>query len=377
MSQPGNSREGLADSPHSADESGRGLREQLAVLREEARENSRILKLSQERELKLLQAESLIALFGEIADGLRESHDLEAVSLVLLDPQHEIRHLASAEGFRLEDHPGILFVDSLAGLAPQFATLYSAWLGPYIGSDHQLLFNDVRQLGSLAMLPLRRGKQLMGSLNFGSRDERRFTRHHATDFLDHLANVTAVCLENAINRARLVRSGLTDVLTGWNNRRYLQSRLIEELARAQRDRGWLACLLMDIDHFKRVNDSFGHLAGDQVLREIADRVEMEIRASDVAARYGGEEFALLLPDTRAENAVVLAERIRAAVGRKPVKLERGGDVSVTVSIGIAEIQPPPGTADFKSLGERLIAEADVQLYRAKSDGRDRVRWANL
>lgn len=351
----------------------RRLREQMAILREEARDNTEILKRSQTRELRLLQAESLVALFDEVIRGLGQSHGLEAVTLTLLDPQHEFRHLAIGEKFDPAATPQVMFVDSLAGLAPQFATLYRPWLGPYIGADHQLLFPGGHDLGSLAILPLRRQDHLMGSLNFGSADDRRFTRHHGTDFLDHLANVTAVCLENALNRARLVRSGLTDVLTGWNNRRYLQSRLVEELARAQRTKDWLSCLLMDIDYFKRVNDTYGHLAGDKVLREIADRVEMEVRSSDVAARYGGEEFALLLPETQAEDAVTLAERIRVAVARTPVVLDDGRSVDVTVSIGISAIMPRAGAMDLKSLGERLIAEADVQLYRAKSDGRDRVR----
>jgi diguanylate cyclase (GGDEF)-like protein len=353
-------------------ESEQTLREQLAVLRDEARTNSAILKISQNREIRLLQAPSLTALFVEMTDGLKDSHQLDAVSLVLLDPDHEMRHLAVAEGFKPEDRSDILFMDSLVSLAPQFSTLYRSWLGLYIGADHQLLFPGRDDLGSLAMMPLRRQDQLIGSLIFGSSDERRFTRHHGTDFLDHLSNVAAVCLENATNRARLVRSGLTDVLTGLRNRRYLQSRLTEELASAQRSGGSLACLLVDIDFFKRVNDSYGHLAGDHVLREIAQRIESEVRGSDVSARYGGEEFALLLPATRAVEAVVLAERIIAAVASEPICLEEGTGLSMTVSIGISDITPPQGTEDLKPLGERLIAETDVQLYRAKAEGRNRV-----
>jgi diguanylate cyclase (GGDEF)-like protein len=360
--------------PGKAEDENRHLREQLAVLRREAEENETILRKAQDRELRLLQAESLVALFDEIADGLRRSHGLDAVTLVLLDPDHEIRHLAVGEKFDPRMRPEIIFVDSLAALAPQFASLYRAWLWPFIGADHGLLFPDGGTLASLAILPIRRQDQLLGSLNLGSRDDRRFTRHHATDFLDHLANITAVCLENAINRARLVRSGITDVLTGWNNRRYLQSRLLEELARAHRTDASLACLMIDVDHFKQVNDAHGHLAGDLVLREIADRVEAEVRASDVAARYGGEEFALLLPDTRAGDAVILAERIRKAVAREPITLASGPRLPLTVSIGISAVRPAQTAADLKSLGEKLIAEADVQLYRAKSDGRNTVRW---
>jgi diguanylate cyclase (GGDEF)-like protein len=347
----------------------------IAIMQREAKDNHKIFKRAQQRELALLQAESLVALFDQIIDGLRDSHGLDAVSLVLVDPQHEVRHLAHSEKFSIENRPEVLFVDVVAGLAPQFATLYKPWLGPYIGADHQLLFPGRQGLASIAILPLRRQTHLLGALNFGSVDNHRFTRHHGTDFLDHLANVTAVCLENAINRARLVRSGLTDVLTGLSNRRYLQSRLTEELSRAQRAATTLTCVLVDVDHFKRVNDTHGHLAGDRVLREIADRIEMEVRASDVAARYGGEEFALLLPDTRAEDAIGLSERIRKSVASSPICFGPEQQVEITVSVGMASVRPDPGVTDLKSLGEKLIAEADVQLYRAKADGRDLVRWA--
>ena len=350
----------------------RRLREELAVLRDEAKQNSRILVQSQQRELELLQAESLAQLLEAVVQGLRASYGVEAMTLVFSDPQHEVRHLLISDNHPPEQFEGVHFVDGLAGMAPQFASFYRPWLGPFIGSDHQLLFPGREDLESIALLPLRRQQNLFGSLNFGSTEADRFTRHHGTEFLHHLANVVGVCLENAINRARLVRSGLTDVLTGWHNRRYLQTRLKEELARAQRGQAPLSCLLMDVDHFKRVNDRWGHPAGDRVLREIAERVELQVRASDVAARYGGEEFAMLLPNTPVGDAQGLAERIREAVADGPVVLDDGTEVPVTVSIGIASVVPDKGASDLKSLGERLIAEADVQLYRAKSDGRNRV-----
>src|SRR5690606_24722266 len=109
----------------------------------------------------------------------------------------------------------------------------------------------------------------------------------------------AFCLESSANRARLVRSGLTDVLTGWHNRRYLQTRLMEELARCRRDGTPLTCLMIDVDHFKPINDRYGHLAGDEALRQLAQCIDGEIRDSDVSARYGGEEFVILLPRTDA------------------------------------------------------------------------------
>ena len=150
------------------------------------------------------------------------------------------------------------------------------------------------------------------------------------------------------------------------------SYLDEELARARRDQTGIVCLMLDIDHFKRVNDTWGHAAGDAVLRELALRIESQVRASDVAARFGGEEFVVLLPNTEATSAKLLAERIRAAISRTPFDLPGGVSVTVTVSIGISEVLPGPENRDLKTLGDSLIARADVALYAAKSAGRDRV-----
>jgi diguanylate cyclase (GGDEF)-like protein len=161
-------------------------------------------------------------------------------------------------------------------------------------------------------------------------------------------------------------------LTGWNNRRYLAVRMNEELARARRDRSQLVCLMLDIDHFKRVNDTWGHAAGDAVLREFAQRIEAQVRASDVAARFGGEEFVVLMPTTSVAAARLLAERIRTAVAAEPVQMPNGEAVTITVSIGIASAQPLPNSNDLKTVGDSLLARADVALYRAKSEGRNRI-----
>jgi diguanylate cyclase (GGDEF)-like protein len=130
--------------------------------------------------------------------------------------------------------------------------------------------------------------------------------------------------------------------------------------------------MLDIDHFKRINDTWGHAAGDVVLRELAQRVESQVRASDVAARYGGEEFVILLPNTEVNAAARLADRVRAAIAASPVALPNGESVTITASIGIAEAAPDPDDKDLKTLGDSLIARADVALYAAKSAGRDRV-----
>ncbi|HEY4369938.1 MAG TPA: DUF484 family protein [Steroidobacteraceae bacterium] len=350
----------------------RELRGRIATLVEEGSVNERLLKRSQQRELELLKAENLAQLFEAICKGLLTSYGLESVTLLLWDPQHEIRHLLIADHMSVEDFPQVAFADSVVGMAPQFASFQKPWLGPYMGCDHQLLFPGVDGLRSVALIPLRRQDRLQGSLNFGSADEKRFSRHLGTDFLAHLGVIASFAIENTINRARLVRSGLTDFLTGWHNRRYLHARLKEELARAQRQSTNLTCLLIDLDRFKSINDQHGHLAGDMALREAAQRVDTHIRGSDAAARFGGDEFVVLAPGISPEQAAALAERIRQAVCGTPLEISPGLALNLSVSIGVAGIRPARNDGDLKAAAERLLADADAALYRAKQLGRNRV-----
>src|ERR1700686_4026585 len=349
------------------------LKKRLLEMTAEAANNETILKKTQGRELSLLRADSLAQLLHAMVDGLRESYSLDAISVVLLDPEHEIRHLLLASGERPDEFKQVFFVDSLVGLAPQLASLHKPWLGPFVGADHHLLFPGSSNLKSAALLPLPRKDRATGALCFGSRDPARFTRHHGTEFLAHLGAVAAVCLENAVNRTRLLRAGITDFLTGWNNRRYLQQRLQEELARAQRRAGSIACLMIDIDRFKSVNDGYGHLAGDNALKEVAQRVEAQIRSMDTAARFGGDELAILLPEATAAEAATLAERIREVIAAVPFALTAHIERSLTVSVGVAAVAPGRHETDMKAVADRLLADADAALYRAKALFRNRVQ----
>ncbi len=344
----------------------------FAALSDEFQRNMSILRRSYERELTLLNAEDIAALFRNMTKGLRESYGLDKVTVVLADPDHDLRHLLIAGGSEPDELPDLQLVEALTGLAPQYIALRRPWLGPYKASDHSLLFPGTLNMRSMAMIPLIHKGALLGSINFASADELRFTREHATDFFTHLGVIASFALENVVNRARLLRSGFTDVLTGWNNRRYLQVRLVEELARARREASSLVCLMLDIDHFKNVNDTFGHAAGDAVLRELAQRIESQVRVSDIAARYGGEEFVVLLPGTDIDSGTLLAERIRKVVSANPIEIGGGNSITITVSIGIASIAPIRDADDLKTTGESLLARADVALYSAKSSGRDRV-----
>jgi len=348
------------------------LRTRLRDLTEEVGRNDSLFRKTQERELELLRAGSLAQLLERLIHGLRESYQLDAVTLLLHDPQHDIRHLLSGDGFLVEELEGVYFVDALTTAAPQVANLERPWLGPFRVADHELLLPGIQRGGSLALIPLIRQEQLDGVLVFFSADPRRFTSDLASDFLAHLGVVSAICIENAVNRARLVRSGLTDFLTGFHNRRYLHARLREELGRAQRARQPVACLMIDVDHFKRINDQYGHLAGDAVLREVAQRIDAEMRVSDTGARFGGDEFAIVLPQGNVSDGERVAARVLDAVRSPPVPIGGHAVETVTLSIGVAAAAPDQATRDYKVVAERLIAEADAALYRAKSAGRNRV-----
>ena len=330
------------------------------------------IRCARQRELQLLRAPTFEALLEALTEGLRASYDLAYCSLVLCDPDHDIRHLLLANGTPAESFDNLIMVESLSGLAPQYIALSRPWQGPFAACDHQLICPAAADAKSMAMLPITFRGDRIGSINLCSSKAERFKPDETADDFEHLARIASLCLENAINRARLLRSGFTDALTGWHNRQYLKVRLSEELARARRDGTRLVCLMLDVDHFKRVGDSWGHAAGDVALREVAQRVDSQVRASDIAARYAGEQFVVLMPDTDVGAAQLLAERIRHALAETPIDLANGNAVSLTGSIGIAEVQLAPEANELKTAGDSLMARAGVALYAAKSAGRDRV-----
>jgi two-component system cell cycle response regulator len=160
---------------------------------------------------------------------------------------------------------------------------------------------------------------------------------------------------------------LTDSLTGLFNRRYLMVHIERQLARIAETKKPVATLILDIDHFKAVNDTYGHDAGDQVLREVAARTSRNLRNFDLVARYGGEEFVVILPDTDEDVAIIVAERLRQSIAAQPVAVA-GLDkpINVTTSIGVTL----SGTS--KELATDVLKRADEALYRAKREGRNRV-----
>jgi diguanylate cyclase (GGDEF)-like protein len=180
-----------------------------------------------------------------------------------------------------------------------------------------------------------------------------------------LAAQVVVALENARLHRMVERQAMVDSLTGLANRRSLEESLRSELARATRFGDSVCVVLADLDDFKQVNDQYGHAAGDEVLKAFAGALRKTVRESDVAGRWGGEEFALVLPGTDAEGGARLAERARAAIEARQVKMPNGDLCSVTASFGVASFP------ESHELGE-ILAAADSALYAAKGQGKNRV-----
>ncbi len=355
------------------------LRRRLRMLIEQAWHNERTLKRFQSLELQLMVSESFAGLVQLLVYDSRDNLNWDVVTLMLHDPDFEMRRLLQQADIDLDhDFPDLKFVDNPQILREPFGDSHLPVLGRYKNSRDQGLFqHSSLNIKSVAILPLMQGDQMIGSLSLGNESVGRFKDTTATDFLQHLSAVISTCFEMTSVRDQLKYLGLTDALTGINNRRFFDQRLVEEVARGHRSRQPLGCLFVDVDHFKKFNDTYGHACGDHVLRCVAHIIREQLRTQDVVARYGGEEFAVLMSHTGETRAIEVAERIRDRIQQHQTMFE-GQGFQVTVSIGVSILGASQNTMEEQStsearlIGESLVAEADAALYLAKQAGRNRV-----
>jgi two-component system, cell cycle response regulator len=347
------------------------LRRQLQSLIDAAHANERKLDRFDALERRLIAVTSMEELVQLLLCDTPQDFGLDAAELWLLDPDDELRRaLPAIPSLPLPGGAAPRLLASHAPLAALFGAARSNRQTHLLGPGSPLLagaFSGPATVRSAALLPLIRQGVLIGSLHLGSADPERYDATSGTKFLDRLAAIAAIAIESTLNRERLRRAGMTDGLTGVHNRRYFDHRSLIEFSQAVRHRYPLACLFLDIDHFKAINDGHGHQAGDEVLRQVGGLVLRSLRAGDLAARYGGEEFVLLLPRTDRAGAVEVAERIRALVAESPFPTPTGGSVSATLSIGLAML-PGQGAATLAD----LLGAADRALYAAKAQGRNRT-----
>ncbi len=216
------------------------------------------------------------------------------------------------------------------------------------------------RISSIMAAPLFSNGKVIGVLGVTS------TKKGAFDQEDELLlQLLANCAVSPIDKARLKHMAVTDPNTKAYNKGYLYPRMHEEMEKARRHHFSLSLLFLDLDHFKRVNDTYGHSAGDVVLRTIADMVRGSVRREDILVRRGGEEFILIMPHADQDEALAVAERLRESIGAMTIKLPDGQEIRQTVSIGVA-------TWDGKETSEELDNRADAAMYQAKKMGRNRV-----
>ncbi len=358
-------------------ESSAVLRQRLDDFVGQARENEVKLRRFQSFELRLIGHDSLFGLIEDVLYQEVSRFNWDMVSLKLLDPEYEVQRILVDSGVDLSAHPRLMFASERDDIEALFPVSMFPSPGRYRKQYHALLFPGCNKApASVILLPLLRYGRLIGSLNIGSYDSERFSRKVRTDFFEHFSAIVAICIENACNMERLKRQGLTDTLTALNNRRFFDQRLVEEIELARRERSSLCCLLLDIDFFKKINDTFGHQIGDQVLMKVAGLLRDQMRTTDVLSRYGGEEFSTLLANTPISEAKEVAERIRSSIEGYSFKDDNGDAFKVTMSIGLALFDGNQldnvQSVSAKQAGHILVGQADNALYKAKSSGRNRV-----
>ncbi len=223
------------------------------------------------------------------------------------------------------------------------------------------------EIGPYTCIPIVGRGQILGMLHLrGEILRSQSSRAALDDSIERMTDQLSLSLTNIELRERLENMALRDGLTGLYNRRFLDEMLERDLAKLKRDNKVAAVMLLDVDHFKRFNDTHGHQAGDEALRRVGTALASSVRASDVVCRYGGEEFLVFLPDCNMTEATAKAEKIRAAVAGTSMTMGERVIPSVTISIGLAMF---PAQASNRG---QLIQSADAALYRAKGAGRNRV-----
>lgn len=287
----------------------------------------------------------------------------ESLDAVLIIDEHCTICYANQSMQQLSGYGG----DELAGqpldtLLPEaIAAFHSGHVRDYtLGEKKSTVLGNMREFE----IRHRNGREIpigLKAINLGTHDGKRYFGAFIEDFRPR----RRLEAKHAALLARLEQEAMTDALTEIANRRAFDAEANHMMAWAKRNGTTVAVGIADIDHFKKINDCHGHMVGDAVLREVARRMVGAARTTDFIARIGGEEFGLLFPDTGAETAIVIAQRIREAIAATPIQTDDGVDVHTTISIGLATMAPGTELDD-------ALAEADSALYSAKGGGRNRV-----
>lgn len=227
------------------------------------------------------------------------------------------------------------------------------------------LISEDRKIG---IFPLITEKEILGCIVAHSTIDK--LTPDDIEYINQLTKQSSITIERANTYAEILKHATLDALTGLNNRRQFEIRLKQEYASATRQKHSLCAMMVDIDFFKSINDTYGHATGDKVLKTVAKIIKEQLREYDIPSRYGGEEFCILLPQTKIEEANIVAQRLRAAVEKTTIetfidKTSQNKNISVTISLGLSQL-------NNNDTAEDLYKRADKALYEAKERGRNRV-----
>lgn len=361
------------------------LKQQTSDLDEETYLKSQELRASQHARDALQRKLARYQQLQTVAQELSRVVDLETICQLAVDRTFELIGKSDAGLLLLVDKERQELALSASRKHPQVPAI-RAKLGDQfdryvLRTQRPLLVNDVRRdfrfteaavgdraVGSVIACPMRVAQNVEGVLRVDNPHTGIYTQDDLR-FLDILLDLIGTAIANARLFSRTQQLALTDGLTGLYRRQPLLDQLAREVARATRARESMALLMLDIDDFKRHNDTFGHTAGDAILKAVADRMRALVSDDGMCARYGGEEFAILLPKSSRPSAVDLANRIRQEIARTVHAGTGGPHHAVTVSIGVASF--PEDT----QLDTELLRVADQRLYRAKRAGKNCV-WSS-
>ena len=226
-----------------------------------------------------------------------------------------------------------------------------------VNNDSPIITND----NKTGVFPLYNGKEVLGCIVAHSTMDKLCESE--IDYIVQLTKQSSITIDRANEYAEVLQHATLDALTGLNNRRQFELRLGQEYASAKRQNHPLCSMMVDIDFFKSINDNYGHAMGDKVLKVVGSIIKEQLREYDIPSRYGGEEFSVLLPQTKIEEANIVAERLRAAVERKII--DESKKIGVTISVGLSQLRDEDEPED-------LYKRADKALYEAKERGRNRV-----
>ena len=233
-----------------------------------------------------------------------------------------------------------------------------------LGNTSEYILTPDKKIG---LFPLISENKLLGCIVTKSTDN--VLSEKEIEYLEQLSSQAATTINRANVYAEILKHATLDALTGFYNRRQLDERLKQEVSSAKRQKRNLCAIMIDIDFFKSVNDTYGHAVGDLVLKTVSNTIKTQLRDYDIAGRYGGEEFLILLPYTNIDEAKLVAERLRAAVENKKMDISKihpeKNNINVTISLGVAQYK----NDEYERI---FIRNADTALYKAKEEGRNRV-----